>query len=121
MAYRNEGFRQRMLQFMLLCTLVLSPLPEDVAARVDEYADELGVSNDMLRVAHRYAKGSLGLALIDFQRSGYMQLWEPHHAEALHTSRASKTRGSNACSTKPWPSNGKPCARSTRARSGVRS
>jgi hypothetical protein len=40
----------------------------------------------MLRVAHRYARGSLGLALIDFQRSGYMQMWDPAHADALHTS-----------------------------------
>jgi hypothetical protein len=77
-----------MLQFMLLCALVLVPLPETVVRRIDEYARELGVSNDMLRVADRYARGSLGLALIDFQRSGYMQTWDPMHTEALHTSGA---------------------------------
>jgi len=87
LAHRNEEFRQRMLQFMLLCALVLSPLPQDVVERIDEYADELGVSNDMLRVAHRYASGSLGLALLDFQRSGYMETWDPSRASALHTSR----------------------------------
>ena len=87
MARRNEGFRQRMLQFMLLGALVLSPLPEEVAERIDGYADELGVSNDILRVAHRYAAGSLGLALIDFERSGYMETWDPSHASMLHTSR----------------------------------
>ena len=54
----------------------------------ESYARELGVSNDMLRVAQRYAHGSLGLALIDFQRSGYMELWDPTQAEPLHTSRA---------------------------------
>jgi hypothetical protein len=81
-------FRQRMLQFMLLSAIVLVPLPEEVINRVEEYGWEMGVSNDMLRVAHRYAHGSLGLALIDFQRSGYMDEWEPAHAEPLHTSIA---------------------------------
>jgi hypothetical protein len=88
MARRDEGFRQRMLQFMLLCALVLVPLPESVVRRVDEYAHELGVSNDMLRIADRYSRGSLGLALIDFQRSGYMQEWDPAHTQPLHTSGA---------------------------------
>jgi hypothetical protein len=41
----------------------------------------------MLRVAQRYAKGSHGLALFDFQRSGYMETWDPAHSTALHTSR----------------------------------
>jgi hypothetical protein len=72
---------------MLLGALVLTPLPEEVARRIDGYATELGVSNDMLRVAHRYSEGSLGLALIDFERSGYMESWDPSHASALHTSR----------------------------------
>lgn len=86
MANRNENFRQRMLQFMLLCSLVLVPLPDEVIRRVEEYGEELGVGNDMLRVAGRYASGSLGLALIDFERSGYMQMWNEQHRTAVHTS-----------------------------------
>jgi hypothetical protein len=88
LARRNEQFRTRMLHFMLLCSLVLVPLPDDVVKRIGEYADELGVDDAMLRVAQRYAHGSLGLALIDFQRSGYMETWDPSHSEKLHTSRA---------------------------------
>jgi hypothetical protein len=87
MAGRDEGFRHRMLQYMLLSALVLVPLPEDVVSRIDAYAAELGVHNDMLRIAHRYARGSFGLALFDFQRSGYMESWDPVHTEVLHTSR----------------------------------
>ncbi len=86
MATRDEGFRQRMLQFMLLGALVLVPLPADVVTRIDQYAREMGVGNDMMRVAQRYARGSLGLALLDFQRSGYMATWDPAQADALHTS-----------------------------------
>src|SRR5262245_22365028 len=63
MSARDENFRMRMVQFMLLCALVLNPLPEDVVDRIDQYARELGVTNDMLRVAHRLARGSFGLAL----------------------------------------------------------
>ena len=87
MSARSELFRSRMVQFMLLTSLVLNPLPEAVVARIDQYADELGVTNDMLRVAHRFARGSFGLALVDFQRSGYMSTWEPARSHALHTSR----------------------------------
>ena len=87
LAPRNRQFRERMVQFMLLCSLVLNPLPEEVVARVEEYAGELGIGDPMLRVAERYSHGSLGLALIDFQRSGYMETWDPAQASALHTSR----------------------------------
>lgn len=86
MSCRDELFRGYMLRFMLLCALVLNPLPEAVVDRVDVYARELGVENDMLRVAHRFARGSFGLALIDFERSGYMETWDPSSSPVLHTS-----------------------------------
>jgi hypothetical protein len=88
LADREAGFRSRMVQFMLLCALVLNPLPEDVVERVESYAREMNVDDSMLRIARDYAHGSLGLALVDFQRSGYMETWDPAHTEALHTSGA---------------------------------
>src|SRR5258706_3598253 len=87
MSARDELFRSRMVQFMLLSALVLNPLPEAVVERIDRYADELGVSNDMLRIAHRFARGSFGLALVDFPRSGYMETWDPSRSPRLHTSQ----------------------------------
>ena len=87
MRRRDELFRHRMLQFMLLCALVLDPLPEEVASRIGNYADELGVSDDMVRVAQRFAHQSFGLALVDFDRSGYMATWDPSRSNVLHTSR----------------------------------
>jgi hypothetical protein len=48
----------------------------------------LNADDAMLRVAQKYARGSLGLALVDFQRSGYMETWDPEHTEPLHTSGA---------------------------------
>jgi hypothetical protein len=88
MADRDAGFRARMLDFMLICALVLNPLPEEVVARVESYARELNTDDAMLRVAQKYARGSLGLALVDFERSGYMETWDPEQSQALHTSGA---------------------------------
>ncbi len=88
LADRDLFFRTRMVHFMLVCALVLNPLPEEVVERVESYAAELNTDDAMLRIAQRYAHGSLGLALVDFQRSGYMETWDPEHADALHTSTA---------------------------------
>jgi hypothetical protein len=87
MTRRSRQFRERMVQFMLLCSLVLVPLPDEVVKQVEEYAAEMGIGDPMLRVAERYSHGSLGLALIDFQRSGYMETWDSSQASELHTSR----------------------------------
>ena len=87
MRMRSLVFRTRMVQLMLLGEMLLVPLPSEVTARVESYAHTLGVADDMLRVAHRVASGSLGLALIDFQRSGYFaQMLED--GEHLHTAAA---------------------------------
>ncbi|HEY6427895.1 MAG TPA: hypothetical protein VIX84_11795, partial [Acidimicrobiales bacterium] len=71
MARRSLGFRTRIVQAMLLCALVRHPLPQDVADAVAAVACELGVEEDMVRVAQEFASGSLGLAALDFERNGY--------------------------------------------------
>jgi hypothetical protein len=88
MRFRNREFRTRMVQLMLLAELLLVPLPEGVSARVEQYARRLGVCDEMMRVARRVAHGSLGLALIDFQRSGYFQRLVERPPAHLHTSTA---------------------------------
>jgi hypothetical protein len=88
LANRNEMFRHRIVQVMLLGALVLNPIPEAVVDQVEAYARELGVDDGMLRVAHRYASGSLGLALIDFNRNGYTAEWSPERSTQLHTAKA---------------------------------
>ncbi len=88
MRYRDAAFRTRMVQLMLLGAMLLVPLPPEVIARVEEYAGKLGVADDMLRVARRIASGSLGLALIDFERSGYFDHLQEQPTEHLHTTVA---------------------------------
>jgi hypothetical protein len=81
---RSRDFRRRIVHNMLLLELILVPLPPEVTERVERFAAALGVADDpMLRVARRLAKGALGLALIDFERSGYFDGFDESTA-ALH-------------------------------------
>jgi hypothetical protein len=86
LARRNRAFRTRVVQVMLLAELILRPLPADVAARVEAFAGELGIDDDMLDVARRYSAGSLELAEVDFARNGYLASIGPERLHALHTS-----------------------------------
>ena len=96
--YRNRAFRERMVQIMLLGEMLLVPIPRDVSDRVETYASWLGVGDDMIKVVHRIANGSLGLALIDFERSGYFQQMLDEPPAHLHTSRALDEAWEAACS-----------------------
>jgi hypothetical protein len=97
LARRNEIFRTRIVQVMLIAALILVPLPEEVADRLARYAAELGVDDGMLVVARRYARGSLGLALIDFNRNGYTATWNPEEATNLHTAAALEEAWQEVC------------------------
>ncbi len=65
-------YRQRIVHHMVLGELVLRPLPTVVAHRVAMYAEALGVKDDFVRVARRYAQGAYGLAWMDLQRNGFV-------------------------------------------------
>ncbi|MGB5759295.1 MAG: hypothetical protein WBM50_20445, partial [Acidimicrobiales bacterium] len=86
MADRNEAFRTRILQTIILGALVLRPLPLEVAERINVFAREMSVDDGMLAVAQRFATGQLGLAAVDFDRNGYTAEWSPERARALHAS-----------------------------------
>lgn len=86
LADRSAMWRRRVVQMMLIGELLLRPLPREVSEQVEQYAVELGVRDDMFAIARRLSEGSLGLALVDFQRSGYQGNWEfDEYADSLHT------------------------------------
>jgi hypothetical protein len=88
MARRSLPFRNRMVQYMTLCALVLHPIPENVTESVASYARELEVEEGMVQVAGEFAHGSLGLAAVDFVRNGYEGTWnEAQSAAVTHSSR----------------------------------
>ncbi|HEX5614243.1 MAG TPA: hypothetical protein VFZ83_03720 [Acidimicrobiia bacterium] len=70
---RDAGYRHRIVHHMVLGELVLRPIPVVVAHRVATYAHALGVTDDFVRVARRYAQGAYGLAWMDLQRSGFVE------------------------------------------------
>ena len=91
LARRNLGFRTRVVQMMLLCALVRHPIPLEVAAAVAAFASEVGVEEDMIRVAQEFAAGSLELAATDFERNGYTKAINAETATAaMHETRPLK-------------------------------
>jgi hypothetical protein len=73
LARHDLGYRRRIVQHMVLAELVLRPIPVVVAHRVAKYAEALGVTDDFVRVARRYAQGAYGLAWMDLQRNGFVE------------------------------------------------
>ena len=82
---RSPDYRQRIVQHMVLAEMVLTPLPPEVAARVDTFAAALGVDDDFVRIARRYADGALGLAGVELRRAGFEDRWDPDNLAPLHT------------------------------------
>ena len=72
LAGRDLHYRQRIVHHMVLGELVLRPIPTVVAHRVAKYAEALGVKDEFVRVARRYAQGAYGLAWKDLQRNGFV-------------------------------------------------
>jgi hypothetical protein len=86
MAAREETFRTRIVQLVILLVLVEQPIPPDVVGRASVLARESGVDEGMLAIAQDFASGSLGLASIDFERNGYTAGWDAGHERVLHVS-----------------------------------
>ncbi len=86
MARRNEAFRTRIVQLVILLVLVLRPIPSRVVERVTRLAQEAGVDEGMVLVAREFAAGSLGLASFDFARNGYTAARGEEDERALHVS-----------------------------------
>ena len=85
LAARDLTFRHRVVHHMVLGELILRPIPPKVARRVATYADALGVDDQFVRVARRYAQGAFGLAWLDLHRSGFAEHWEMARMDQLKT------------------------------------
>jgi hypothetical protein len=73
LAGRDLDHRRRIVHHMVLGELVLRPIPVVVAHRVATYSTALGVTDEFVRVARRYAQGAYGLAWMDLQRNGFVE------------------------------------------------
>ena len=73
-ARRTRRYRARRVQTMVLLELLLQPLPEEVARRVEAFADALGLGEecrDLFAATRHLAAGANEAALADFLRNGY--------------------------------------------------
>lgn len=80
---RAAPWRTRILHVMLIGALLLEEIPATLQKRIEDYAEALGVHDDMLTVTSGLAAGSLAAARDDFQRSGYEGDWS--QSESLQT------------------------------------
>ena len=82
---RSDEFRRRVVHQMVLGELVLRPIPPMVARRVSVYAEALGIDDQFVRIARRYAQGGFGLAWLDLHQSGFAEHWEMARKDQLKT------------------------------------
>src|SRR6266550_2833442 len=85
---RDLVYRRRIVHHMVLGEFVLRPLPTVVAHRVAKYASALGVEDDFVRVARRFAQGAYGLAWMDLQRNGFVEHVRESEGEDASRGRA---------------------------------
>ena len=85
LAGQPEDFRRRVVHQMVLGELILRPIPPEVARRVATYAEALGITDQFVRIARRYAQGAFGLAWLDLHRSGFAEHWENARKDQLKT------------------------------------
>lgn len=85
LAGESEDFRRRVVHQMVLGELILRPIPPEVARRVAVYAEALGIDDQFVRIARRYAQGAFGLAWLDLHQSGFAEHWENARMDQLKT------------------------------------
>jgi len=87
MRRRDEVFRIRQVQTMLLAAFVVDPLPEETVERIRAYALELSIDDAMIDVARRLSVEHRDLTMVDFMRSGYHAHPERPLDDVLHVHR----------------------------------
>jgi hypothetical protein len=71
-AVTDEKLRLRAVHGMLALEIVTKPVPAQVNAQVEQYAEALGVDEGMLAVARDYANGAMDVAMGDLIRNSYV-------------------------------------------------
>jgi ubiquinone biosynthesis protein Coq4 len=88
LARRGQQYRQRLVHHMVLAEMVLAPIPEEVAQRVAGAAEALGIKDDFVGIARKYARGTLGLAWNDLRRNGFTERCDVSDQTTLHSKAA---------------------------------
>jgi hypothetical protein len=76
----------RAVRGMVALEMIADPVTPELAARVERYADALGVDEKMLDVARDYSKGAMDVAQQDYVRNSYVFEYYTKHGNdgSLH-------------------------------------
>lgn len=72
LARRNHEFRERVWQVMMLAALVRRPPSPDDMTRIAAFLVELSLDGALVEITSSYADGGFDLAVVDFDRNGYL-------------------------------------------------
>jgi hypothetical protein len=72
LARRNRAFRERVCQVMMLGALVRRPPAVEDMERITAFVTELSLDGRLVEITSSYADGGFDLAVIDFDRNGYL-------------------------------------------------
>lgn len=87
LARRNQVFRERVAQVMMLGALVRRPPLADDMARIHAFCDELSLDGRLVEITSSFADGGFDLAVVDFDRNGYLGERDlDRERDALHVS-----------------------------------
>ena len=75
--------RRRIIHLMVLAELILRPIPPAVARQVATYSTALGIDDQFVRIARRYAQGAFGLAWVDLHKNGFAEHWQAARTDEL--------------------------------------
>jgi hypothetical protein len=71
-ALPNQILRRRAVHAMTTLEIVMDPVPGEVCAQVDRYANALNIDEGMLVVARDYSKKAMDVAMADLFRNSYV-------------------------------------------------
>ena len=72
MRYREESFRIRMVELMVLCAFMVDPVPYEIIDRIEGYARELSLDGELVKIARSQLAGARELVKEDSTRAGYL-------------------------------------------------
>jgi len=72
LARRNQQFRERVGQVMMLAALVRRPPSPQDMSRITAFLVELSLDGTLIEITSSYADGGFDLAVVDFDRNGYL-------------------------------------------------
>lgn len=87
LARRDWMFRVRVLQEIILMSMLATPTPPEIGPKIERYAEAMSLGEAILAQIHKFGPESYDAAVVDFARNGYAGDFTAHPRPVLHTDR----------------------------------